>query len=214
MSWKLSVHGKRVGRIAAGATLIVGAAALVYLLAETRRPNVAYAIPVIWAAAAVAYVLGAVLGSRRTLDHALELAVPGLAVPAAGVALMLPLTLHLLVGVAFLSAVRHFDDWAAMSAIFTGPTHLVLAALVAQRAQQLATGVPAMTPAKIYGICVGVSCLPFAILVLPPFLVALTGLPLAALMGWMGPLAMRDRLSADLEALPRATMVRGARDPR
>jgi len=208
MTWRLSVRGKRVGRIAAGVVLIAGAAWLVYLLMEVHRPRVAYTIPAIWAAAAVIYVLGAVLGSRRTLDHAEELAVPALAVPAAGAALMLPLTLHLLVSVVISSSLRGFDEWASLSLLFTGPTHLVLAALVARRARQLATGVPAISAAKIYGICVAVSCLPFAILVLPPLLVGLTGLPLAAFMGLMTPFAERDREAAAAEALPRAAVVR------
>jgi hypothetical protein len=210
VTWRLSVRGKRVGRIAAGAVLITGAAWLVYLLAEVHRPRVAYTIPAIWAAAAAIYLLGAALGSRRTLDHSGELAVSALVVPAVGAALMLPLTLHLLVGVVISSTPRGFDEWAGLSVLFTGPTHLVLAALVARRARQLATGLPAISPAKIYGICVAVSCLPFAIFVLPPFLVGLTGLPLAALMSLMAPLAERDRRAAADEALPRAAVVRSA----
>lgn len=204
---KLTVRGRRVGRIAAGGVLIAGALWIVYLLAETHRPRIAHAIPAIWGAAAIVYALCATLGSRRSLDHAQELAVPALAIPAAGAALMLPLTLHLLVALAIGCQARDFDEWAGLSVLFTGPTHLTLAALVARRARQLVTGVAAISPARIYGICVAVSCLPFAILVLPPFLVGLTGLPIAALLGWMAPLAARDLRAASAEALPRAAVV-------
>lgn len=208
---KLTVRGRRVGRIAAGLVLIAGAAWLVYLLVETHRPQIAYTIPAIWVAAAATYALGAGLGSRRTLDHTQELALPALAIPAAGAALMLPLTLHLLVAAAIGCGARDFDEWAMVSLIVTGPTHLILAALVARRARQLVTGVPAITPTRIYVICVAVSCLPFAILVLPPLLVGLTGLPIAGLISWMATLAARDLRAAAAEALPRAAVVSGRR---
>jgi hypothetical protein len=204
---KLTARGKRVGRIAAGAVLIAGAGVLVHRLVDGAEPRSQWVIPAVWAAAIVAYLVAGWIGSRRTLDHADELAVPGLVVPSVGAALLLPLTLHLAVAAAIAYPLREFDGWVLISVVFTGPTHLVLALLVGQRARQLATGVPALSPAKIYGICVGVSCLPFAILVLPPLVVGLTGLPMAALMAWMGPLAARDRLHAMREAVPRATAV-------
>jgi len=205
---KLGARGKRVGRIAAGAVLIAGAGFLVHRLVNEGEPRSQWVIPAVWAAAIAAYFVAGWIGSRRTLDHADELVVPGLVVPSVGAALLLPLTLHLAVAAAISYPLREFDGWVLASVIFTGPTHLVLALLVGGRARQLATGVPALSPAKIYGICVGVSCLPFAVIVIPPLVVALTGLPMAALMAWMGPLAARDRLQALAEAMPRATAVR------
>jgi hypothetical protein len=204
---QLTARGKRVGRIAAGAVLIAGAALLVHRLVSDTEPRSQWLIPAAWGAAIATYFVAGWIGSRRTLDHADELAVPGLVVPSVGAALLLPLTLHLVVAAAISYPLREFDGWVMASVIFTGPTHLVLALLVGARARQLATAVPAISPARIYAICVGVSCLPFAVIVLPPLVVALTGLPMAALMAWMGPLAARDRLHAMVEAVPRATAV-------
>jgi hypothetical protein len=206
--FKFSAYGRRVGRTAFGAVLIVGMGVLVRRLAiDVERAGSAYLIPATWAAAFAAYAITGWLGSRRTLDHADELAAGSLAVPAAGVALILPLTLHLLVGLALTRDLAAFDVWAAASAILTGPTHLAFAVLVARRARQLAAGAPAMPPNRIYGICVAVSCLPFAVIVLPPIFVMVTGLPILPLLHWMESLAARDRDRGAAEALPRAIAV-------
>jgi hypothetical protein len=205
--FKFSVRGQRVGRIAFGAVLLAGTALVAHRLWILDHPRLTHVIPPIWAAAFAAYLAAAAIGSRRQLDHAGELAVPGLVVPSVGAALLLPITLHLPFVAAFAHDWRTFDVWAAVGLVITAPTHLALAALVAQRARQLATGAQAISPQKIYTICVAVSCLPFAIFVIPPFLVALTGLPLAALIAAMAPLAARDRERAADEALPRAVAV-------
>lgn len=201
---ELSVRGRRIGRIAFGAVLLVGAALLVHRLITADDPRAGRLIFMTWGAAAAAYVIAGWIGSRRALDHAAELEIPGLVVPGVGLALLLPLTIHLLVAAVMVRELLWFDEWAQLSLVITGPTHVVLATLVAHRARQLATGAQAMTLVRIYVICVAVSCLPFAILVLPPVVVALTGLPVVALMAWMEPLALRERRRAAAEALPRA----------
>jgi hypothetical protein len=204
--FELNARGRRVGRIAFGAVLFAGAAILVHRIEATEQSRATLVLAATWAAAFVAYAIAGWLGSRRGLDHADELDVPSLVVPCVGAALLLPLTLQLPFVVLLTNQPDAFDTWAAFALIFTGPTHLAFAALVGQRARQLATGAIAITPRRIYGICVGVSCLPFAIFVLPPFVVAVTGLPLAAGMHLMEGLAERDRLRAAAEALPRATV--------
>lgn len=203
-----NVHGKRVGRIAFGVVLLAGAAILVQRLANLDEPQARRVILTTWAVAFAAYAIAGRLGSRRVLDHAGELAVPALVVPSIGAALLLPLTLHMPIATLVAPGAGAFDDWAVISAIITGPTHLVFAVLAGERARQLATGEPALTPLKIYGICVAVSCLPFALLVIPPFLVMMTGLPMLAGMALMDGLAARDRLAATAEAVPRAIAVR------
>jgi hypothetical protein len=203
--FKFTAYGRRVGRIAFGLVLLAGVAVLARRVWAYEEAWSAYAIPATWAAAFAAYAIAGLIGSRRTLDHAGELAVPGLVVPWAGAALLLPLTLHLPFALLLTHDARAFDMWVAMSGIFTGPTHLVLAALVAQRARQLATGARAIDPWRIYGICVAVSCLPFAIFMIPPILVMLTGIPMLAFLIWMKAFARRDRDRARAEALPRAT---------
>jgi hypothetical protein len=205
--FKFSVRGKRAGRIVFGAVLLGGMALLVHRLATRDAAHAATLIPTTWVAAFAAYAIAGWLGSRRTLDHADELAVPALVVPSVGMALLLPLTLHLPVAALMSTASRAFDQWALLGLVMTGPTHLVFALLVGWRARQLALGVPAIRPMKIFGICVAVSCLPFVLIVLPPFIVMLTGIPLLALMGMMEPFALRDHDRAAAEALPRAIAV-------
>jgi hypothetical protein len=206
-----NVHGKRVGRIAFGVVLLAGAAILVQRLATMDAPQARRVILTTWAVAFAAYLIAGRLGSRRALDHAGELAVPALVVPSIGAALLLPLTWHMPFATLVAPGRHAFDDWAVISAIITGPTHLVFAALVGERARQLATNDPAkppLSPLRIYGICVAVSCLPFALLVIPPFVVMVTGLPMLAGMALMDGLAARDRLAAIAEAVPRAIAVR------
>lgn len=206
-----NAHGKRVGRIAFGVVLLAGAAILVQRLATLDEPEARRVILTTWAVAFAAYAIAGRLGSRRALDHAGELAVPALVVPSVGAALLLPLTLHMPFAALVAPGAGAFDDWAVISAVITGPTHLVFAALVGERARQLAAHDPAqpvLTPLKIYGICVAVSCLPFALLVIPPFLVMMTGLPMLGGMAFMEALATRDRVAAADEAVPRAIAVR------
>ncbi len=203
-----NARGKRVGRIAFGVVLLAGTAILAHRIVTLDQPRCARVILATWPAAFVAYLIAGRLGSRRPLDHAGELAIVSLVVPSLGAALLLPLTLHLPVAALVSRSGRGFDDWALVSLIITGPTHLVLAALVSERARHLAIGVTPLSPLKIYGICVAVSCLPFALLVLPPFLVMMTGIPLLGPMIWMERLAARDHVQAAAEALPRAIAVR------
>lgn len=209
--FKFSVRGQRVGRIAFGIALLAGVSVMAHRLLTTRYPEVAPVILVPWAAAFAAYAIFGLLGSRRPLEHAGELAVPGLVVPSIGVALLLPLTLHLLVGYALTGELDWFDEWAQLSGFITGPTHLALAVLVGWRARQLATGVKAMTTGRIFWVCLGVSCVPFGFLyMIPPFLVAITGGPITVLIQLMEPLAARDRERAAATALPIAIAARRA----
>jgi hypothetical protein len=220
--FSFSVRGQRVGRIAFGVVLLAGAAILVHRLVMARPPSwdrpaawAAYVIPATWAAAFAAYVIGGRIGSRRALDHAGELAVPALVVPSVGAALLLPLTVHLPFWLALTREVhgfdvRGFDEWAALAGFLTIPTHLIFAALVALRALQLARGALAITPLRIFGICVGISCVPLAILVFPPMIVMMTGIPLLVPLSYMESLAARDRERGAAEAIPCAIAVRRA----
>jgi hypothetical protein len=202
--FKFTVHGRRTGRIALGAVLIAGAVILVRRLVTQEEAGSPQLLGMIWGAALAAYAVVGRIASRRTLEHADELAVPGLVVPSVGMALLLPLTLHLPVVALVSGGLRGFDSWALLGVVITAPTHLVFAVLAGHRARQLAVGPVAISPMKIFAICLGVSCVPFALLVLPPFIVMLTGLPLMVLMSLMEPLAHRDRDGGLAEALPRA----------
>lgn len=203
--FKFGVRGRRAGRIALGGVLIAGAAVLAERLLHEGAPRAAAVIGGTWAAAIVAYVVAGLWGAPRALAEADELAVPALVLPSVGVALMFPLTLHLLFAVV-LRSVDGFDGWAQLAVWFTGPTHVVLAILVAVRAVRLVRGQPAQAPMSIYWSCVAVSCLPFAVMfMIPPALVALTGLPALALLEWMERIAHVERYAADF--VPRAIVV-------
>jgi hypothetical protein len=203
--FKFGVRGRRAGRIALGGVLIAGAAVLAERLLHAAAPRAAAVIGGTWAAAAVAYVVAGLWGARRALAEADELAVPALVLPSVGVALMFPLTSHLLFAVV-LRSVDGFDSWAQLALWFTGPTHAVLAILVAVRAVRLVTGRPAQSSLSIYWSCVAVACLPFAIMfMIPPALVALTGLPAIALLEWMERIAGDERYAASF--VPRAIVM-------
>jgi hypothetical protein len=208
--FKFSVRGQRVGRIAFGVVLLAGAGLLTHWLGTAGEPRSALVIVGAWAAAFVAYAIAGKLGSRRALAHADELATASLVVPSVGAALLMPLTLHLPFALAMTRDLDGFDGWAELSVFLTGPTHLALAALVALRARQLARGTRAIRTTVIFLICVGVSCVPFGIYILPPIVVAMTGAPIAGLIELMESLAARDRVKAVAEALPHAIAVRRA----
>jgi len=97
-----------------------------------------------------------------------------LALPVAGLALTLPLTLHAAV---FASDTHGFDSWVAMSLVIVGHCHVALAVMGAWRMVRLTRGENAMPPWAIYGIVVGLAMVPGALfLMIPPLLVAFTGL--------------------------------------
>jgi hypothetical protein len=99
---------------------------------------------------------------------------PSLVLPGIGMALTLPLTLHLWFAV-LIGSLNGFEEWVRLSVWIVGPAHLVAAALVAVRGWRLAAGKSAPSPAAIWGIVIAVSCVPFVVYILPPFLVMLTG---------------------------------------
>src|SRR6185503_19800269 len=61
-----------------------------------------------------------------------------LAVPAVGIALLLPITLHMIA--MHKASVRELDEWVTMSVMFTTHTHVVFVLFAASRALALANG--------------------------------------------------------------------------
>ena len=111
-----------------------------------------------------------------------------LSMPMAGIALLAPLTIHLVVSMLFTRSgliLSSFDTWIRMSLVLVGLGHVVLAGLCVRFARRVARvtlaelewGSPASGWAAL-GWTVLASCLPGAIaLLIPPILVAATGLP-------------------------------------
>src|SRR5262245_32924828 len=127
------------------------------------------------AGAAAAYAL------RRARYHSVDPGraynrnlAPSLAWPIAGLALLLPLSLHALVGVA--ATPDGFHKSVAISCALVGHCHITLAIMGARRAVRLAHDEPALRPVTIYAVTVGLAMVPGAILMLvPPIIVGLTG---------------------------------------
>jgi hypothetical protein len=210
-----SLYGRRMGRVVFGAVLFAGAGVFVHQLAQGRafdgEPDAPFAPAsvILLATWALAIVAGAIttIALRKTARDPRPVFAASMVVPSVAIALLAPLTLHL----PFVGGGRDFDEWASLSLPITGVTHVLLAVLVAMRAYQLVAGGKAIRPGSIYLVCVAVSCLPFAVLyLLPPALVALTGLPFLPAMAYMQRLVERERAREELEGvLPRATATLG-----
>ena len=214
--------GRRIGRITFGGVLLAGLAYLVVALSSrvlhhgTDTPSFG-AAPILGATWAVALIAGALARGvasrtrRRYPPDALFAA--SLVVPTVGIALVLPLTIHmpfaLLVG-----GGEAFDFWVMVSVGITGFTHLVFAWASATRAHQLVRGRLAWTPRRIYVLTLISSCVPFIIIwAIPPVLVAVTALPFLPMLRSMEHLVERERAQMALapHVLPRAiAMARSA----
>jgi hypothetical protein len=81
------------------------------------------------------------------------------------------------------------------------PTHAVFAVLVGQRARGLIRGTPVKSVLRIFITTLLVSCVPFGTFILPPIVVALTGLPLVLALRAMATIAAHDA-ARDAVGLP------------
>jgi hypothetical protein len=219
-----SILARRVARIAFGTALLVGLAALVAIAVQGNAPAARYVpqvVGLIWVTALISggVAYGLVRGSR-VAPRAEQLFAASLMVPTAALALALPLTIHL--GVAQLlgavdallpgrplsqfAAEMSFLLWLQGSMVCTGLAHVVFAALCLIRVRQLMHGrAETMTPRRIFMLTVIASCVPFVVVVAPPVLVALTGLPILPLLRAMKPRIERERAELRGEQpLPRA----------
>jgi len=189
---------RRLSRIAFGAVLIAGAVALVpaAMAGHGDTPRV---IVVTWIAAAVAgWLARAHVPADPNHD---ALGVASLVVPIVGLFLIGPLTLHLPFALLLRTGVgTGFDHWVAMSFCLVGLAHLAGALSGAVRATQLARGKPAWSPSRVFLITIIASLLPGAVLVVPPFLVAVTGLPFLLVLHAMEPIARRERVALETSA--------------
>jgi hypothetical protein len=207
------VFARRAGRLAFGVVLLLGAAYLVRVAwsewASGGGPRIQAAriLTMTWLAAAVAGVAVRAIAARLPGSRSAEaLFTRSWVIPTVGVAVLLPITLHM--PFALLANGEHgFDVWVVLSLLFTGVAHVVFAVLSAVRAYKLAIDKRAPSPRKIYVITLIVSCVPFALLLaLPPMLVAVTGLPFLPLLRRMEPWIARERAElATIPTLPRAT---------
>lgn len=167
----------RASRIAAGLVLIVGAIELAYNAVQIgengHTTHGMWHAPAIivatWLVAAVVALVGAFVPDRA--DGAGH--VSSYVLPYMGVALMLPLTIHLPFAIA-LGGTEGFDWWVLYSTAFVGIAHIVFAILVGLRASALAKGTQPISVRQIYVGTVVASGMPGLLVVIPVLLVAMT----------------------------------------
>ena len=225
------VFARRIGRLAFGIALLVGVGVLATAVwrgsgdrfgddfgrFDAAPLDAARIIAMTWFAAIAAGLAAWVIAARvvrwsiapRLMRRSIDgdaLFAESLMVPAAGIALLLPITLHLPVAL-LVSDAEGFAFWVKASLWITGIAHLVFAGMVAMRARQLVAGRPAIAPRKIYVVTVVTSCVPFIVLwAIPPVLVAITALPFLPILGAMERIVERERceLAGAPHPLPRA----------
>ena len=197
----------RASRLAFGVVMMVGAVVLVHNVLAFSRDHHAvgdghawHAWQVIvgtWLAASVAALPGLLLKDRG--DH---LRVASYVVPAAGIALLLPLTIHMPIAL-WLSDANGFDMWCVYSGIFVGVAHIAFALMVGLRARALVERREPIAVSTIYGVAIAMSCVPGLLVVLPPMITAATGTVILPLLYAMERWTQRERENA---ALPMATL--------
>jgi hypothetical protein len=188
---------RRVGRIVFGVVLIAGAFALVF---RSRLPFSAAQIMIgSWS---LAFAAALIVGHLPIREPRKDLFKTSIVVPSIGVALMLPLLVHM--PFVFAQPYPDYDGWVQLSVYIVGMAHVAFALTSAIRASQLVDDVRALSPWAILGIVFGVSCVPFALLyMIPPVLVALTSIPILPLFFYQAHLVRRERAAVTTH-LPRA----------
>jgi hypothetical protein len=210
------IFARRAGRIAFGLVLLVGIASLATSAwtgfvgpHSPARFGAARLVGLTWLVAILAgAVVRGIAAHVRWRPAAEALFAESVMVPTAGIALLLPITLHLPVVVA-VADLPAFDFWVMASLWITGLAHLVFAGLSVLRARQLIAGRLAITPRAIYVATLLTSCVPFVLLwAIPPLLVAVTALPFVPMLHAMQRLVDRERAEiAAAPDLPRAVAV-------
>lgn len=195
------IFARRAGRIAFGLVLLVGVASLaaaawsgLFGADSATRFGAVRVVGLTWLLAILAGAVVRAIAARLRWRPAAEAPfAESVMVPTAGIALLLPITLHLPV-VVLLADAGAFDFWVIASLWVTGLAHLVFAGLCALRAHQLVAGRPAVAPRTIYAATLITSCVPGVLLwAIPPLLVAITALPFAPMLHAMQHLVDRER---------------------
>ena len=204
-----SVRAWRAARIAAGVGLVTGGLSLPVVALLDFPLSAATMLGASWlmsaAAALVAFAVSwAVPLAGRIGDRWL---LASWAWPLAGLAVVLPLSLHSLFIVAtgageVANSITNnptcvsLNGWVGMSWAIVGHCHLALAGMGIRRVERLVHGERALSAPAIYGITVGLAMVPGALfLLIPPILVALTGLPFLFLLWLPEVMIRRERVA-------------------
>jgi hypothetical protein len=205
----MTIQQRRAGRTAFGTLLILGAVALaVDGLTALRYASDRAVVPAwiivafTWAIAIGAYFLAA-HETRASSDtdayRSEQQRMRSLTRPAVGLALMLPLTIHMPLAIAIGGPVC-FDGWSGLTVPFAGVAHLIFAALIAERVKAIARGAEHRGLLDLYLWTVVGGLIP---IVIPAIVVAITALPLlATLLPALDAMAASEH--AEQAELPRA----------
>ncbi len=213
MATNQELIARRVGRIAFGGVLLAGVACLVASASAGRsmwhgpRFEAAQILSGTWLVALIAGAAARAIALRVPTGRGPgALFVESVVTPVLGMALLLPLTIHLPFALV-LSDSDGFGEWVRVSFWITGTAHVVFALTSTLRGYQLATGRKAWSPGRIFALTVLTSCVPFVVLMgIPPMLVAVTALPILPLLSAMERIVTNERaeIAAAPQALPRA----------
>jgi hypothetical protein len=202
--FKTTDRGARsIGRMVFGAILIGGAWVLVARRIDHAPLNAAKVIAGTWCLAfAGAWITQQLVSAAR--PEARDLGAISYAVPAFGMALLLPLSIQWPVVQALGWSAAEFEDWVRLAMVITPVAHLAFAGMSATRAYQIAKGRPALATTTIYVATIVVSGMPYAIMFfIPPVLVALTGVAILPLLARMPKWIERE----ETEPLPMAIVL-------
>lgn len=185
------VRAWRAARIAAGVGLVTGGLSLPVVALLDFPLSAATMLSASWlmsgVAAVVAFAVSWMVPLAGRIGDRLLLA--SWAWPLAGLAVVLPLSLHSLF--IFTTNAGELNGWVGMSWAIVGHCHLALAGMAIRRVERLVHGERPLSAPAIYGITVGLAMVPGAIfLLIPPVLVALTGLPFLFLL-WLPEVMIR-----------------------
>jgi hypothetical protein len=216
-----NILGRRAGRLAFGIVLILGMGSLAWEVirghslweafggpfsveADHEKLGAAMTLAATWAAATIVYAIVRVaVWASAPAPRGDALLRASLVVPAVGLGLALPLTLHALW---FAMTGGNFDAWVRLSVAVVGFAHVVFALTFGMRAAQLTrTSRPTMTIGSIFLWSVCASVIPWGLLFLPETLTLITGVAILPVLHIFDAIARRERDA--LPALPVARLV-------
>lgn len=196
------VLAARYGRIAFGLVLIVGmlGMAVVNVVAHFAGDELfddgycAVILVATWLFAVIAMTVSRAIARhdvRRRVTRSWPSLGASLATPGAGLALALPLTVHMPIAVS-LRGLGGFDRWVHLSLMTAGFAHLVGASLVAYRGFLLARGETRPSLATVLQITTGAAMVPFGIFMFPVALVYVTGAICTRMLARLDTIALRE----------------------
>jgi hypothetical protein len=194
-----SLASRRAGRIAFGGVLIAGAVAMVRDVGAFGDGPRIGALWIMLGSWFLAFVAGFVVSQLRITR---QLRTASIVVPSIGIALMLPLLLHL--PFVLPTGAKAYNTWVALSLFAVGFAHVMFALLAALRAWQLSTGRRAISVWMVYVLVIIASGIPLGMFFLPPLITAITGLPVIGLLHHQETLANREREADRLGEIPAA----------